>query len=119
MSEKVKILETFENAHPHRNYRIIHTNPEYTSVCPKTGHPDFGTMTVEYIPDLLCIELKSLKLYFQSFRNDGIFYEKVTNTILEDLVECCKPRYMKVTANFNPHGGISSVIEAEYHSNKK
>ena len=119
MSEKVKILETFENAHPHRNYKITHTNPEYTSVCPKTGHPDFGTMTVEYIPDLLCIELKSLKLYFQSFRNDGIFYEKVTNTILEDLVACCKPRYMKVTANFNPHGGISSVIEAEYHSDKK
>ena len=114
MSDKIKLLETFDNAYSNRNYRIIHTNPEYTSVCPKTGHPDFGTMIVEYIPDALCIELKSLKIYFQSFRNDGIFYESVTNKILEDLVSCCKPRFMKVTAKFAPHGGISSVIEAEY-----
>ena len=80
-----KLLEVFDNAYPKRDYNIIHTAPEFTSVCPKTGQPDFGKITIEYIPDELCIELKSLKFYLNSYRNDGIFYESVTNKILDDL----------------------------------
>ncbi len=114
MSEKIKILEVFDNAYPERDYKIVHTATEFTSVCPKTGQPDFATMILEYIPDKLCIELKSLKFYFQSYRNDGIYFESVTNKILDDLAEVCKPRYMKLTANFSVRGGISSVIEAEF-----
>ena len=113
MTDK-KLLEVFKNEYPNRDYNIIHEAPEFTSVCPKTGQPDFGKITVEYIPDELCIELKSLKLYFNSYRNDGIFYENVTNKILDDLVEACKPRYMLITSEFNVRGGISSTIEAEY-----
>ena len=113
MADK-KLIEVFKNAYPNRDYTIIHSAPEFTSVCPKTGQPDFGVINIEYIPDEICIELKSLKLYLNSFRNDGIFYESVTNLILEDLVEVCKPRYMLITAEFNVRGGISSVIEAEY-----
>ncbi len=116
MSDKLELLETFPNAYPDRDYRITHSNPEFTSVCPKTGQPDFASIILEYIPDQTCIELKSLKLYYQSFRNDGIYYEAVTNKILDDLVECCAPRYMKITADFAVRGGISSVIEAEYIS---
>lgn len=114
MSDKIKILETFENKFPERDYLVTHIAPEFTSLCPKTGQPDFATMTVEYIPDRLCVELKSLKFYFNSYRNDGIFFESVTNQILEDLVEACKPRYMKIIADFKVRGGISSVIRAEY-----
>lgn len=113
--EKRSILEVFENKFPDRDYRIIHTSPEFTSNCPKTGQPDFATMHLEYIPDQLCVELKSLKLYYQSYRNDGIYYESVTNMILDDLVAVTKPRYMRITAEFNVRGGISSVIEAEYY----
>ncbi|UCH65313.1 MAG: NADPH-dependent 7-cyano-7-deazaguanine reductase QueF [Ignavibacterium sp.] len=116
MNEKIKILEVFDNQYPDRDYNIIHTAPEFTSLCPKTGQPDFATIVVEYIPDKLCIELKSLKLYLNSFRDDGIYFESVTNKILDDLVKVCKPRYMLVTAEFNVRGGISSVIEAEYES---
>jgi 7-cyano-7-deazaguanine reductase len=116
MNEKIKILEVFDNQYPDRDYNIIHTAPEFTSLCPKTGKPDFATIVVEYIPDKLCIELKSLKLYLNSFRDDGIYFESVTNKILDDLVKVCKPRYMLVTAEFNVRGGISSVIEAEYES---
>lgn len=116
MSDKIKILETFENKFPERDYLVTHIAPEFTSLCPKTGQPDFATMTVEYIPDRLCVELKSLKFYFNSYRNDGIFFESVTNQILEDLVEACKPRYMKITADFKVRGGISSVIRAEYNA---
>ncbi|MDR3626777.1 MAG: preQ(1) synthase [Ignavibacteriaceae bacterium] len=115
MSDKLKILEVFDNVYPDRDYSVIHTAPEFTSVCPKTGQPDFATMIIEYIPDKLCIELKSLKFYLNSYRNDGIYFESVTNKILDDLVEVCKPRYMKITAQFNVRGGISSVIKAEYH----
>ncbi|GAB6283610.1 MAG: preQ(1) synthase [Ignavibacterium sp.] len=118
VNNKLSLLETFENKYPDRDYTVIHIAPEFTSVCPKTGQPDFGTITLEYIPDKLCVELKSLKLYYQSFRNDGIFYEHVTNTIANDLIEVCKPRYLKLTAQFNVRGGISSVIEVEYNSNK-
>lgn len=114
MNDKLKLLETFENKYPDRDYTVTHIAPEFTSLCPKTGQPDFATITVEYIPDKLCVELKSLKFYLNSYRNDGIFFESVTNKILDDLVEVTKPRYMLITAEFNTRGGISSVIEAEY-----
>ncbi len=116
MKDKIQLLETFENEHKDRNYKIIHTAPEFTSLCPKTAQPDFATIEIEYIPDELCIELKSLKLYLNSYRNDGVYFESVTNKILDDLVAVCKPRYMLVTAEFNVRGGISSIIEAEYES---
>jgi 7-cyano-7-deazaguanine reductase len=114
MSDKIKILEVFDNDYPDRDYSIIHTAPEFTSVCPKTGQPDFATITIEYIPDKLCIELKSLKFYLNSYRNDGIYFESVTNKILDDLVEVSRPRYMLITSSFNVRGGISSVIKVEY-----
>lgn len=118
MKDKIKLLETFENEYKNRDYNIVHTAPEFTSLCPKTGQPDFATIVIEYIPDELCIELKSLKLYLNSYRTDGVFFESVTNMILDDLVKVCKPRFMNVTAEFNVRGGISSVIEAEYESDK-
>jgi len=114
MNEKTKILETFENPNSERDYTIKHVAPEFTSVCPKTGHPDFATITLDYIPNELCVELKSYKLYLQSFRNDGIYYEAVTNRILDDLIEVLNPAYMLITAEFGARGGISSVITAEY-----
>jgi len=114
MNEKIKLLETFENKYSNRDYTIIHEAPEFTSVCPKTGQPDFATIILEYVPDKLCVELKSYKFYLQSFRNDGIFYENVTNRILDDLVEALRPRYLNITARFSVRGGISSVIEVEY-----
>lgn len=114
MENKRNLLETFENEYQDRDYVIEHTAPEFTSVCPKTGQPDFATMILEYIPDKLCLELKAYKIYLNSFRNDGIFFESVTNKILDDLVAVSKPRYMKLTAEFNVRGGISSVIEVEY-----
>ncbi|MBI2416443.1 MAG: NADPH-dependent 7-cyano-7-deazaguanine reductase QueF [Ignavibacteriales bacterium] len=114
MNDKISILETFPNAYPERDYRVKHIAPEFTSVCPKTGQPDYATLTLEYIPDALCIELKSLKFYYQSYRNDGIYFESVTNKMLEDLSRCCNPRYMKLTADFNTRGGISSVVEVEF-----
>lgn len=107
-------LETFPNPAPGRRYVITHVNPEFTSVCPKTGLPDFGTMTVRYIPDETCIELKSLKYYYLDFRNQGIFYEAVTNRILDELVASCNPLEMTVTAEWSTRGGIHSVIEASY-----
>ena len=116
MEDKIKLLETFENEFPNRDYTIIHTAPEFTSLCPKTGQPDFATIDIDYIPDKLCVELKSLKLYLNSYRSEGVFFESVTNRILEDLVKVCSPRYMLVTAEFNVRGGISSVVEAEYES---
>jgi len=117
VDDKKKILETFENPYPARDYLIKHIAPEFTSLCPVTGQPDFATMILEYIPDKLCVELKSYKFYLQSYRNDGIYFESVTNKILEDLVDVLQPRYMKLTAKFNVRGGISSVIEAEYVKN--
>ena len=107
-------LETFENSYSDRDYMIEITCPEFTSVCPKTGQPDFGLLTFEYIPDAVCVELKSLKLYLQQFRNEGIFYEKVTNRILDDFVAVAQPRRAILTAEFTPRGGISSVIKVEY-----
>lgn len=106
-------VETFPNPAPHRDYVITHICPEFTSVCPKTGQPDFATIELEYIPDQLCLELKALKLYYYSFRNEGIYYEAVTNRLLDELVATCAPRWMRITANFNVRGGIESVIVAE------
>ncbi len=111
MKEK---LEVFDNKYPDRDYMITHINEEFTSVCPMTGLPDFGTITVTYIPDKLCVELKSLKYYFLEFRNKGIFYESVINEILDDLVDVCKPRYMKVVGNFTTRGGLHSDVVSVY-----
>jgi len=107
-------LETFENQYPTRDYLIRHVNPEFTSVCPVTGLPDFATITVDYIADKLCIELKSLKYYYLEFREQGVYFESCVNRILDDLVSACNPRYMKVIGEFNTRGGIHSVIEAEF-----
>lgn len=116
MKEK---LEVFDNKYPDRDYVITHINEEFTSVCPMTGLPDFGTITVTYIPDKLCVELKSLKYYFLEFRNKGIFYESVINEILDDLVDVCKPRYMKVTGNFTTRGGLHSDVVSVYDPQKR
>lgn len=107
-------LDTFPNPHPDRDYEIEHVAPEFTSVCPVTGQPDYGTIRCIYTPDRLCFELKSYKFYLQSFRNKGIFYEAVTNQILNDLVAAVKPRRMKVISEWTPRGGIHSIIRAEY-----
>ena len=106
------VLEVFENQHPGRNYTIEIVCPEFTSVCPKTGQPDFGTLTITYTPDTTCVELKSLKLYLQEFRNEGIFYEEVTNRILDELVGALAPRKMKLVAAFTSRGGISTTVTA-------
>jgi len=106
-------FELFENPRPQREYNITIRCPEFTSVCPKTGQPDFGEIVIEYCPDKLCIELKSLKFYMQSYRNKGIFYERLTNDILDDLTEACRPRRMKITARFTPRGGITTEVTAE------
>lgn len=106
-------IETFDNPHPHRDYRIVHVQPEFTSVCPKTGQPDFGEITIEYTPGPLCLELKSLKFYLQSFRNEGVFYEDVVNRILDDLIEACGPEEMTVIGRFSTRGGMHSVITAQ------
>lgn len=107
-------LETFPNPAPKRDYVIRHVAPEFTSRCPVTGQPDFGSVTIEYVPDELCVELKSLKLYLQSFREQGIFYEAVTNRILDELVDALKPRRMRVETNWNPRGGMTSTVVAEF-----
>ena len=109
-----EMLETFENQFPGRDYVIEIVCPEFTSVCPKTGQPDFGTLTFTYTPDGKCVELKSLKLYLQSFRNQGIFYENVTNRILDDLVAALQPRRLKLVAAFTPRGGISTSVTVEH-----
>ena len=107
-------LETFPNPKPERQYVISHSNPEFTSVCPITGLPDFAVVTIEYIPNEVCLELKALKYYFLEFRNKGIFYEAVTNQILDDLVEACNPIQMTVVTEWGARGGMTSVIEATY-----
>lgn len=110
------ILETFQNQYPGRDYTIEIVCPEFTSVCPKTGQPDFGTLTLTYVPDQKCVELKSLKFYLQRFRNEGIFYENVTNRILDDLVAVLKPRRMTLQAAFTPRGGITTTVTATFTS---
>ena len=107
-------LETFANPKPDRDYTIEINCPEFTSVCPKTGQPDFGTIHISYVPDQNCIELKSLKLYVGSFRQQCIYYEAVTNRILDDLVASCAPKHMTVVGNFNVRGGIGTTVTAEF-----
>ncbi len=116
MSEKPlrDALEAFENQFPQRDYTIEIECPEFTSVCPKTGQPDFGVLTFRYVPDRLCVELKSLKLYLQQYRNRGIFYENVTNSIADDFVAVLKPRRLELIAEFSPRGGISSVVTVRW-----
>ncbi len=111
-------LETFENQYPGRDYKIEIVCPEFTSVCPKTGQPDFGTLTFTYIPGVKCVELKSLKLYLQQFRNVGIFYEHATNRILDDLIATVDPKWMELRASFTPRGGITTTIIAEHRCQK-
>lgn len=114
MSDFRSLLETFESQFPNRDYQIEITAPEFTSVCPRTGQPDFGTLTITYTPDKKCVELKSLKFYLQSYRNQGIFYEHVTNTILDDLVATIQPRFMKIEATFSARGGMTETVTAKY-----
>jgi 7-cyano-7-deazaguanine reductase len=108
------VLETFPNQYPNREYTIEIRCPEFTSVCPKTGQPDFGTLTFTYVPAEKCVELKSLKLYLQQFRNEGIFYEHATNRILDDLVAVVQPRRMTLVATFTPRGGITTTVTATF-----
>jgi 7-cyano-7-deazaguanine reductase len=111
-------LETFPNPRPGREFEIAIDCPEFTSVCPKTGLPDFGTIRIAYVPDATCIELKSLKYYLVSFRDRGIFYEAATNQILDDLVAACAPLRMTVVGDFTPRGGIKTSITARYEASR-
>ncbi len=113
------MLETFENPNPNRDYSIEIVCPEFTSVCPKTGQPDFGVLTFRYIADAKCVELKSLKLYLQQFRNEGIFYEAVTNRILDDFVEVVSPRRVVLEASFSARGGITTDVVVAYPDDER
>lgn len=109
-----KSLEVFDNPNPNRDYVIKIHSPEFTCLCPKTGQPDFATISLQYIADKTCIELKSFKMYLWSYRNEGVFHEAVTNQMLDDLVLSCSPKYMKVEAVFNVRGGVYTTIVAEH-----
>ena len=113
-SAPTKTLDTFPNPAPQRDYRIHMEIPEFTCLCPKTGQPDFAVLTLDYIPDKLCVELKSLKLYVWSFRDEGHFHEDVANRILDDLVKATRPRFMRLTARFYVRGGIFTNVVAEH-----
>lgn len=115
VTQPSKDLETFPNPHPQRDFTIRIDVPEFTCLCPKTGQPDFAQFKIEYIADEKCVELKSLKLYMWSFREEGAFHEKVTNDILEDLVAATDPRFMRLTGIFNVRGGIYTTVIAEHH----
>ena len=115
-TQPTKNVETFANPRPERDYRINFDCPEFTCLCPLTGQPDFATITIEYVPDKLCVELKSLKLYLWSYRNEGAFHEAVTNRILDDLVAAVRPRRMKVVGDFAVRGGITTTVTAEYEA---
>lgn len=117
LKEKLPLLETFPSQFP--DYEIKIEFPEFTSVCPKTGLPDFGTIVIRYVPKEHCVELKSLKMYMLAYRNLGIFYENAVNRILEDVVKACRPVRAAVSGEFNPRGGIKSVVEAHYPRLKK
>lgn len=112
--QTVRNLEVFTNPNPGRDYEIHMECPEFTCLCPRTGQPDFATIDIIYIPDKLCLELKSLKLYLGSYRNEGAFHEAVTNKILDDLVGACRPRWMKVVGDFYVRGGIHTTVSAEH-----
>ena len=114
MTTPSKNLETFANPRPERDYEINMECPEFTCVCPRTGQPDFATIRINYVPDQICIELKSLKLYLWSYRNQGAFHEAVVNQILDDLVAACRPRKMTVTGDFNVRGGIHTTVTVAY-----
>jgi 7-cyano-7-deazaguanine reductase len=111
-----KTLETFDNPNPERDYTIHIDTPEFTCLCPLTGQPDFATIEVAYVPDLLCLELKALKLYFWSYRDEGAFHEAVTNQMLSDLVAAISPRFMRVNADFNVRGGVYTRIVVEHRA---
>ena len=111
-----RTLDTFDNPQAERDYTIRIDTPEFTCLCPMTGQPDFATIRLEYIPERLCIELKSLKLYFWSYRDEGAFHEAVTNRILADLVEAIQPRFMRVSADFNVRGGVYTQVVAEHRA---
>ncbi len=115
-SNPSKTIEVFDNPKPDRDYTIRIRVPEFTCLCPKTGQPDFATIHIEYVPAGHCIELKSLKLYIWSYRDEGAFHEAVTNQILDDLVRACQPRFMRVTAEFNVRGGIYTTVVADYRN---
>jgi len=112
-SKAAASLELFDNPNPDRDYTIAIRIPEFTCLCPKTGQPDFATLYLDYVPDGRCIELKSLKVYIWSYRDQGAFHEAVTNQILDDLAAACAPRYMRVTADFNVRGGLYTKVVAE------
>lgn len=113
-TQPTKDIETIPNPRPGRQYRVSIECAEFTCLCPRTGQPDFATLRIEYVPDRWCLELKSLKLYFWSFRQEGAFHEEVVNRILEDLVQACQPKRMTVVGDFNVRGGLHTVIKAEY-----
>jgi 7-cyano-7-deazaguanine reductase len=115
-SQPSKALETFDNPQRERDYTIRINIPEFTCLCPKTGQPDFAEMTLEYVPDKRCVELKALKMYIWSFRDQGAFHEAVTNEILNDLVSATQPRFMRLSAEFNVRGGIYTTIVAEHRA---
>jgi len=114
-SQPSKDLETFPNPQPENDYTIRIRIPEFTCLCPKTGQPDFAELHLEYVPDELCVELKALKMYVWSFREEGAFHEAITNQILADLVKATAPRFMRLTADFNVRGGIYTTVVAEHH----
>jgi len=114
INRPTKFLETFENPNPERDYHIRIDSPEFTCLCPKTGQPDFAEIKLDYVPDQLCVELKSLKLYYWSFRDEGHFHEQVTNMIANDLITLLDPRRIKVTAVFNVRGGVYTTVEVEH-----
>ena len=113
-SPSYKILETFPNKYPYRDYIITHTTKEFTSLCPKTGQPDFAQITITYVANLVCVESKSLKLYLFSYRGEGSFMETICNRILEDLITVCNPKKMRIEAKFAPRGGVETIIVAEF-----
>jgi 7-cyano-7-deazaguanine reductase len=115
-SQPNRDLETFDNPMPERDYTIHIDIPEFTCLCPKTGQPDFAVIAIDYVPDQKCLELKSLKMYMWSYRDEGAFHEKVTNTMLEHFVAACQPRFMRVTGKFNVRGGIYTTVVAEHRA---
>lgn len=115
-SQPSKNLETFDNPNPERDYTIRIRIPEFTCLCPKTGQPDFATLFLDYVPDQKCVELKALKMYIWSFREEGAFHEAITNAILQDLVAACEPRFMRLTAEFNVRGGVYTTVVAEHQA---
>ena len=110
----VPVIEVWKNQYPENRYTVHIDIPEFTCICPKTGMPDFATVTIEYIPRLYCVELKSLKEYMMSFRDIGVFHEHFTNKVMDDFVKACRPRWMKITTKFNPRGGITTTVIREY-----